>query len=165
MDGDAIWRNTSLDELLVAGKEAFLAGDHDGAHDLWRAAAVANPYDERVWTSLLEVLTHEEDREVCLENIIAINPLNPDARRQLRALRREHRLREGGTAAEAPVARSPKRKASVKALPRSRAVPKRERGVLARAILTGILIGLVAVLLGVIASIVVFGGVLSSVTI
>lgn len=177
MDGNAIWRNSSLDELLAAGQAELLAGNPDRAHDLWRAAAVANPYDERVWTSLLEVLTEESDREVCLENIIAINPLNPDARRQLRAVRRERRMRDQGTSEPAPAKRTPKRRSKAKAqpdvkpLPQSRAkakarpAPAQERGVLARAILTGLLIGLFAVLLGIVSSILVYGGVLSGVTI
>ena len=38
--------------------------------------------------ALLEVLEDEEDRKVCLKNIIAINPLNTEARRQLRLLMR-----------------------------------------------------------------------------
>ncbi|MFN8560363.1 MAG: hypothetical protein U0703_01715 [Anaerolineae bacterium] len=176
MSGEHIWRTTSLDDLLTAGREAFSSGDREAAHDLWRAAAVANPYDERVWTSLLEVLVHEDDREVCLENIIAINPLNPDARRQLRALRRERRTRsDDSPTIEAVVAPVKKRRprpapAPVKAVP-VRAAPQRrprkvvrqepERGVLARAILTGILIGLGAVVIGIVASILVYGGVLN----
>lgn len=176
MSGEHIWRTTSLDDLLTAGREAFSSGDREAAHDLWRAAAVANPYDERVWTSLLEVLVHEDDREVCLENIIAINPLNPDARRQLRALRRERRTRdEDAPPIEAVVAPVKKRRARpapapVKAAP-VKAAPQRrprkalrqepERGVLARAILTGILIGLLAVVIGIVGSILVYGGVLN----
>ena len=175
MDGNAIWRNSSLDELLTAGREALVAGDLDRAHDLWRAAAVANPYDERVWISLLEVLTDEADREVCLENVIAINPLNPDARRQLRALRRERRIRDQETGEAAPARRTSKRSSKgkpqpvVKPLPMSKPkakpAPTPQRGVLARAILTGLLIGLLAVVLGIVASIVVYGGVLSGVSI
>ncbi len=179
MSGEHIWRTTSLDDLLTAGREAFSSGDREAAHDLWRAAAVANPYDERVWTSLLDVLVHEDDREVCLENIIAINPLNPDARRQLRALRRERRTRDEDEptmeAVAAPVkkrrARTRPAPAPVKAAPVVKAAPQRrprkavrqepERGVLARAILTGILIGLGAVVIGIVASILVYGGVLN----
>lgn len=182
MDRNLVWRNASLDELLAAGKEALAAGDSDRAHEMWRAAAVANPYDERVWTSLLDVLTEEADREVCLENIIAINPLNPDARRELRALRRERRIRQQGTDTPAPAKEAPRRsrrnsngkgKAAVKPLPpaktkpKAKAAPKQEqqgRGVLARALLTGVLIGLFAVVLGIVVSIVVYGGVLNGVT-
>lgn len=167
MNGEQLWRNSSLDDLLEAGQEAYGEGDRDEAHNLWRAAAVANPYDERVWVSLLEVLTYEEDREVCLENIIAINPLNPDARRELRALKRDRRLRAEAATGDVVVAPAPtKRAAKVKSSPKTRARPKRERqqrqqGILIRAILTGILIGLFAVVLGIIASIVVYGGVLN----
>ncbi|MCC6801621.1 MAG: hypothetical protein IT319_01955 [Anaerolineae bacterium] len=176
MNGNLVWRNASLDELLAAGKEALAAGDSDRAHEMWRAAAVANPYDERVWTSLLDVLTEEADREVCLENIIAINPLNPDARRELRALRRERRIRQQGTDEPAPAKEAPRRsrrngkgKAAVKPLPpaktkaKAKPAPRQEQGVLARALLTGVLIGLFAVVLGIVVSIVVYGGVLNGV--
>ena len=94
MDKEKAPIDSSLEDLLEAGKQAFAAGDRRAAHELWRTAAVANPYDERVWASLLQVLRREDDRQVCLENIISINPLNTDARRQLRGLKRKRRLRE-----------------------------------------------------------------------
>ena len=84
MNGEQIRRDASLEDLLEAGKQALAAGDRAIAHELYRAAAVINPYEVRVWVSLLDVLTRDDDREVCLQNIIAIDPLNPDARRQLR---------------------------------------------------------------------------------
>jgi hypothetical protein len=135
--------DASLEQLLEAGKQAFDAGDRRTAHELWRSAAVANPYDERVWLSLLQVLKRPDDREVCLENIISINPLNTDARRQLRRLKRERRLRE--EASTVTVERLPK--------------PKRERTLL-RAVMKGIGIGLLALVIGVGVSILVYGGIL-----
>lgn len=177
MDAQHTQRNASLEDLLEAGRQAFSAGDREAAHHLWRAAAVANPYDERVWMSLLEVLSPEEDREVCLENIIAINPLNPDARRQLRALRRERRQRieppedfieeiaqpvrrRASSNAAAKPARIPAKPAPA---PKPRRKPQKQisqSGILFRAILTGILIGLFAVVVGIVISIVAYGGVL-----
>jgi hypothetical protein len=49
-------------------------------------AAELSPYDERVWLALLEVVSEEDDRRVCLENIVRINPANQKAARQLQAL-------------------------------------------------------------------------------
>jgi len=147
MDGEQIRRDASLEDLLAVGKEAQAAGDRRAAHELYRAAAVINPYDVRVWLALLDVLTQDDDREVCLQNIIAIDPLNPDARRQLRSLRRDRRLREEAQAAT--VTKMPTQQPEKKGLRRS--------------ILMGVGIGLVAVILGVVFSIVVYGGILANV--
>ncbi len=146
MNGEQIRRNASLDDLLEAGKQALAGGDRRLAHELYRAAAVINPYEPRVWLALLAVLTREDDREVCLQNIIATDPMNPDARRQLRGLRRERRMRETAQAATVTKLRTQK--------------PKKNR-VVVRSLLAGVGIGLLAVVLGVIASIVVYGGILA----
>ncbi|NDJ59804.1 MAG: hypothetical protein GYB67_01695 [Chloroflexi bacterium] len=76
-----------VDALLNEGQRAFRLGHQRRAHTLWRRAASLAPYDERIWQALLQVLTDDADRRVCLENIVAINPLNSEARQQLRALR------------------------------------------------------------------------------
>jgi hypothetical protein len=70
---------------MAAGRNAFKEGKRQLAHDLWREAATVEPYDEKVWLMLFRVLDNDEDRIVCLENIIAINPMNVQARRRLRA--------------------------------------------------------------------------------
>lgn len=75
---------TRFDALMTAGEEAFAKGQLRTAHDLWRQAAALNPYAEAVWLALLRVIEEDEDRRVCLQNVIAINPLNVQARRQLR---------------------------------------------------------------------------------
>ncbi len=181
MDRERSRQNASLEGLLEAGKQAYTDGDREAAHELWRSAAVANPYDERVWVALLDVLTQDEDREVCLENIIAINPLNPDARRQLRTIRRERRIRDEAAQQQAEGTGSRKRrqrKASITPLPRqhdpaivplsnaspskAEARPRKRRSSFVRAILTGVGIGLLAVVLGVAVSVIVYGGILST---
>jgi len=149
MDGEQARRDVTLEDLLAAGKEALASGDRAAAHELLRAAAVANPYDERVWVALLDVLTSDDDREVCLENIIAINPLNPDARRHLRGLKRNRRLKE--ETLSVPITPLPQQE-------QARASGGRA---LLRAIAMGIGIGLLAVVLGVVTSVVVYGGILA----
>ena len=144
---DNTQQDATLDQMLESGRQALAAGDRAAAHEIWRTAAVAHPYDERVWLALLQVLTRTDDRQVCLENIIAINPMNTDARRQLRVLKRERRLKQEA-----------QRTATVKALPKPPSA-KRE-SVLTRAIVLGIAVGLVAVILGIAFSVVFYGGVL-----
>jgi ferric-dicitrate binding protein FerR (iron transport regulator) len=73
-------------ELLRAGRSALADGQDDRAHDLWRQSATLYPQNEAVWLSLLQVVRSSDDRRVCLENIITINPRNEQAMRQLRAL-------------------------------------------------------------------------------
>ncbi len=167
------------------------------AHNIWRQAAVTNPYDERVWTSLMDVLIYDDDREVCLENIIAINPLNTEARRQLRALKRAH----GGSDDDSDVEITTLPTSSAKSLEseerrQQRALKRARReagdsdtgiktlatntpkkGVegkpepvlhegghsLGEALVAGIGVGLIAVVLGILASIFVYGGLLAKV--
>jgi hypothetical protein len=145
MNGEQIRQDASLEDLLAAGKEALARGDRRIAHELYRAAAVINPYDPRVWVALLDVITRDDDREVCLQNIIATDPYNPEARRQLRGLRRDRRIRE-----EAEFV-------TVTRLPTQR----KGGSLLGRAVLLGVGIGLLAVALGVIASVVMYSGLLT----
>lgn len=129
--------NSRVDALLVAGNDAFKAGEQQRAHDYWREAATLDPYDERVWMALLKVVEAPNDRRVCLENIVSINPLNAPARQQLRQYqereRREAELRSGKA----------KRRANSRTLRRS--------------LLSGLAIGILATLLGVFIAVVMFG--------
>ena len=169
-DKEQIPRDASVEDLLQAGQAAFDGGDRSSAHELWRAAAVADPYDERVWLAMLKVLTGDEDREVCLENIIAINPLNTESRRELRAIRRKRRTLEEKQAAvtdaasatsRARVKKTSAKKTSTTTIvaPRQTPAPKPRRS-LGRTLMRGLAFGLVGILIGVVASIVVYGGIL-----
>ena len=72
-------------QLMQHGRAAFDRGDKELAHNLWREAALLDPYNEQVWLALLDVLETRDDQRVCLENILSINPMNTQARRMLRA--------------------------------------------------------------------------------
>jgi hypothetical protein len=80
--------HASVDQLLAAGERAYGEGQRRLAHEVWREAAVIDPYNEQVWIALLKVLDTDEDRRVCLQNILIINPLNVEARHRLGVLRR-----------------------------------------------------------------------------
>jgi hypothetical protein len=80
-----VQEDARIDELLWAGRQAYGQGDRLRAMDCWRQAAALRPDDERIWLELLSVVEESEDRRVCLENILTINPANEQARRQLRA--------------------------------------------------------------------------------
>lgn len=70
--------------LLKEGQQAFAQGRDKDAHTLWRRAAALDPRNEAVWQGLLTVVKTDADRRQCLENILAINPDNIQARRQLK---------------------------------------------------------------------------------
>jgi hypothetical protein len=75
-----------VEQLYTAGRRAYSEGNRQKAHDFWRQAAAIQPHEERLWQALLTVVEDTRDRRVCLENIVAINPRNKDAARQLQTL-------------------------------------------------------------------------------
>jgi hypothetical protein len=76
----------SFARMMRLGQVARAQGEHRMAHQYWRQAAIIQPDNETVWMALLDVLESEEDRKVCLRNILAINPANKQAARQLEKL-------------------------------------------------------------------------------
>jgi hypothetical protein len=73
----------SFARLMRLGQVAHAQGDSRAAHDYWRQAAMIEPDNEQVWTALMWVLDGEEDKKVCLRNILAINPQNLRAQAML----------------------------------------------------------------------------------
>ena len=69
--------------LFKAGKEAAQRGDKPKAHELLRQAIEVDPYHEQAWLWLAAVVETDEDRQVCFENVLELNPQNDVARRQL----------------------------------------------------------------------------------
>jgi ferric-dicitrate binding protein FerR (iron transport regulator) len=69
-----------------AGKEAARRGDNTQAHILFRQAIEVDPYHEQVWMWLATVVETDEDRRVCFENVLQLNPTNLAARRQLQLM-------------------------------------------------------------------------------
>ena len=136
--------NASIDfeRLMREGRLALDQGDRDLAHELWREAALLDPYNEQVWLSLLDVLESLEDRRVCLQNILEINPLNIQARRMLRAYearqQRRFKLKE-------------ERQSQLAVL------KKQRRSLVTRALLLGLLLGLSGIFFAVVLSILIYG--------
>jgi ferric-dicitrate binding protein FerR (iron transport regulator) len=73
-------------QLFKQGKEAAKRGDRARAHELFRQAIEIDPYHEQVWLWLASVVESDEDRRVCFENVLELNPLHPTARQQLQRL-------------------------------------------------------------------------------
>ena len=146
---------------MQAGRDAYKQGKRRLAHDHWHEAATVDPYNEQVWLSLFRVLETDEDRIACLENIIAINPMNVQARRRLRAYQHSTAgaaTPTGKSAKQTPTAKrggkgraaGPKSRAKAKATPK----PRRRWGRLIAILVVGIMIGLLA---AVVISVLLFG--------
>jgi cytochrome c-type biogenesis protein CcmH/NrfG len=131
-----------FEQTMQAGRKAFNAGKKREAHDLWHEAARLDPFREEVWLALLDVVASDEDRHVCLQNIIAINPLNVRARRLLRAQ----------DAKEQKANQRNQRKVD-----QARQRSKGRRDAFSRALVRGIALGVMAVVLAVFISIVLYG--------
>ena len=134
--------NPDFGRLMKKGRAAYNKGDLKLAHDLWRQAAMIEPYNEQVWLALLDVLGEKEDRRVCLQNILSINPMNIQARRMLRGLETEDQRQQHQRE------KTKKRAKNV----------KRQRWVLVRrAVFMGILLGITGIVFAIVLSILIYG--------
>jgi hypothetical protein len=143
----------NFSELMETGRAAYNQGNRRKAHDIWREAATLDPYNEQVWLALLDVLENEEDRVVCLQNIIAINPMNIQARRELRAFGANSRSRPR------PLDRS-RLSAAQAQRTQPKTAPMRQpsrRSLLRRAVFMGMALGLSGVLFAIVLSIMLYG--------
>ncbi len=142
MQAESNTPNADFAQLMRHGRAALERGDRKLAHNLWREAALLDPYNEDVWVALLEVLETKADQRVCLENILSINPANLLARRMLRAY----------TSGDQ---RQIERRA--KQMRRETMLKRQRHSILRRALLLGILLGITGIIFAVVISILVYG--------
>lgn len=74
---------TMLDDAI----EAIRNGDKHGGRQILEQILETEDDNEEVWLWLSSVVDSDEDREICLENVIALNPDNIIAQKGLEALR------------------------------------------------------------------------------
>ena len=67
--------------------QAIRMGDREGGRQILEDILEADESNEDVWLWLSSVVDSDEDREICLENVLALNPDNLVAKRGLEALR------------------------------------------------------------------------------
>lgn len=84
--------------LLQQGYVAYNNWEIRKARLYWRKAATYDPGNEAIWVALLNVLQDEEDRKVCLQNILVLNPNNEDAEKRLRLLENDTQPAEAQSA-------------------------------------------------------------------
>ncbi len=86
-----------IQRLLDEGIAALRAGRKDEARSKLMQVIKADERNEYAWLYLSEAVDNDEDRQVCLENVLAINPANERAETELKALEAEM-AREAGKA-------------------------------------------------------------------
>ncbi len=88
-----------LGTLLRDGINAARMGRRERAQDLLLQVVQQDEGNLQAWLWLSSVVDELEEREICLENVLTLDPANEAARRGL-ALLREHREHSGFSAAE-----------------------------------------------------------------
>ena len=68
------------------GRRAIEEGNPQQARLIFEAILQDNKRDEEAWLGLAEVLTKNEDKRICYENVLKINKNNREAKEALRSL-------------------------------------------------------------------------------
>lgn len=76
-----------IESLLEKGIEAAQAEEKARARDIFFHVIELDEHNERAWLWLSSVVATESDKEICLENVLAINPDNTYAAMGLQHLR------------------------------------------------------------------------------
>ena len=72
--------------LLEAGQNAVRFGDNVSARTYLTQVVERDPHNEQAWMWLSGVVTEPEEQQICLENVLVINPYNGKARQGLEFL-------------------------------------------------------------------------------
>lgn len=91
-------------ELLRKGIEAAREGKRSEAHDLFQQVVEIDEKNEKGWFWLASVVDSDEERRICLSNVLHINPNNERAKRALEALQAKAKEKKAEAAQEEVVA-------------------------------------------------------------
>ncbi len=86
--------NDPAEGLIHEGEQALVEGDRARAHELFTRATEVSPHNENGWTARARASDDLEEALTCLEQALAINPNNVDAR-EARTFYRVRKLRDG----------------------------------------------------------------------
>ncbi len=78
--------DSEVERLLNSGKEAAKTGDVAQARDLLTQVVERDPHNEQAWMWLSGMVNEPEEQQICLENVLVINPYNSKARQGLEFL-------------------------------------------------------------------------------
>jgi tetratricopeptide (TPR) repeat protein len=90
-------KNTERDRLLQEGIAAARAGHREQARDLLLQVIALDEEVEPAWLWLSSVVDDPGERQICLENVLALNPGNTAARKGLAWLREQGDVPESPT--------------------------------------------------------------------
>lgn len=79
----AFMLDTETERLLGEGKDAARNGDKNAARTLLTQVVERDPHNEQAWMWLSGVVAEPEEQQICLENVLVINPHNTKARKGL----------------------------------------------------------------------------------
>lgn len=82
-------QSATPDDLLALGIAAVRAGDRAHARACLLAAIQTGEHDVRAWYWLSRAVDSVDEREICLENVLALDPGHTAIQAELAALRRE----------------------------------------------------------------------------
>lgn len=82
-------QSQGIEELLQEGIAAAQAGQKEKARELLLQAIAQDEEREAAWLWLSDVVDDREEKEICLENVLALNPSNSAAQNGLRRLREQ----------------------------------------------------------------------------
>lgn len=85
-------QDEQIKQLLREGIDAARDGDKATARDKFEQVTELDENNERAWFYLAQVVETDEEKRVCLSNVLVINPNNEKARQQMNRL--ESKLRE-----------------------------------------------------------------------
>lgn len=78
--------STDPKAMVKEGIRLYKANQKAEARTLWEQVTELDPYSEQAWLWLSAVVESVEDQRVCLENVLYINPDNPNAKKGLATL-------------------------------------------------------------------------------
>lgn len=79
----------NVDEMVAQAKTAYRAGQKAAARDLLLQAVQQDPNHQDAWLWLSGMVETLEDQQICLENVLALNPTHERARKGLAAVERK----------------------------------------------------------------------------
>jgi hypothetical protein len=83
--------------MVKEGVRLYKANKKAEARSLWEQVTELDPYNEQAWLWLSAVVDSVDDQRVCLENVLYINPDNPNAKKGLAALDAKNPSATGAT--------------------------------------------------------------------
>jgi tetratricopeptide (TPR) repeat protein len=91
---------SQADELVQQAVAAFKAGQKEHSRNLLLQAIEVNEHHELAWLWLSAVVDDLEEQQICLENVLALNPANERARKGLETVNQKMAERQARAAEE-----------------------------------------------------------------